>query len=198
MARTIAIATALLLFTATTAQAADDLKDRVAKAVAAGQKYLKAARAAGNDGELFGRDGINADAGLAMLGGNGSGSSWLTGLALIESGLNEKDPMVATIARAARQSPFNTRSTYEISLMIMFLDRLRAREDEGRTLPAEQRRVLGRWLLALLQRLHSGLIGTDDVRSAELMERMLFLQRDLERNISPQLVIEGLSLNNRA
>lgn len=74
----------------------------------------------------------------------------------------------------------------------------RAREDEGRTLPAEQRRVLGRWLLALLQRLRSGLVGTDDVRSAELMERVLFLQRDLERNISPQLVIEGLGLNGRA
>ncbi len=74
----------------------------------------------------------------------------------------------------------------------------RAREEEGRTLPAEQRRVLGGWLVALLQRLRSGLAGADGMRSAELMERVLFLQRDLERNISPQLVIEGLGLTGRA
>lgn len=74
----------------------------------------------------------------------------------------------------------------------------RVREDEGRTLAAEQRRTLGRWLLALQQRLRGDLPGADGVRAAELLERVLLLQRDLERNINPQLVIEGLGLHQRA
>ncbi len=129
MARYLAIATALLLCTVSSASAADDLKDRVAKAVAGGQKYLKAARAAGDDG-LFGRDGINAGAGLSIIGGNGSGTPVLTGLALIESGLDTKDPTVAGIVSAVRRSYMNTNSTYELSLMIMFLDRLAAKQDD--------------------------------------------------------------------
>jgi hypothetical protein len=74
----------------------------------------------------------------------------------------------------------------------------RAREDEGRTLAAEQRRALGQWLLAVLQRLRAELVGADGARAAELMERVMLLQRDLDRNISPQLLIEGLGLGNRA
>lgn len=89
---------------------------------------------------------------------------------------------------------------YSAKLVGALIGRLpqRAREDEGRTLAAEQRRALGRWLLALLQRLRGSLTGADGAHSAELMERVLFLQRDLERNISPHLVIEGLGLNGRA
>jgi len=125
MARYIVLVSAILLLIASFTHAADELKTAVADAVAKGQKYLKAARAAGNG---FGSDG---EAALTLVGGNGWGTVCLTGLALVESGLDAKDPTVAALARAVRQSPFNTRSTYEISLIIMFLDRLGSRDDDG-------------------------------------------------------------------
>jgi DNA polymerase III subunit delta' len=88
---------------------------------------------------------------------------------------------------------------YSARLVGALIDRLprRANEEAGRTVAAEQRRTVGRWLLALLQRLRGELVGADGARTAELMERVIFLQRDLERNINPQLVIEGLGLNSR-
>jgi DNA polymerase III subunit delta' len=71
-------------------------------------------------------------------------------------------------------------------------------EDAGeRTLASEQRRVLCIWLEALVQRERSGLVGPDPDHVCERIERVLRLQHDLERHLSPQLVIEGLALQSR-
>jgi DNA polymerase III delta' subunit len=73
----------------------------------------------------------------------------------------------------------------------------RAREDEGRTLAAEQRRQLGQWLQALLHELRGELRGPQAAKAADAIERVLQLQQDVHRNISPQLVIAGLALGAR-
>ena len=71
-------------------------------------------------------------------------------------------------------------------------------EDAGdRTLASEQRRVLGMWLEALVQRERLGLVGADAEVVCERIERVLRLQHDLDRHLSPQLVIEGLALQSR-
>ncbi len=73
----------------------------------------------------------------------------------------------------------------------------RAREEEGRTLAAEQRQRLGQWLQALMHGLRAELRGPDAERAAAHIERVVQLQRDVQRNVSPQLVIEGLALGSR-
>ena len=74
----------------------------------------------------------------------------------------------------------------------------RLAEDAGeRTLASEQRRVLGIWLEALVQRERLGLAGPNPDQVCERIERVLRLQHDLDRHISPQLVIEGLALQSR-
>src|SRR5262249_52760753 len=60
----------------------------------------------------------------------GAGAAWLAGLALIESGLPTNDPVVAALARSARETAIPTIGTYELSLLIMFLDRVGASSDE--------------------------------------------------------------------
>lgn len=71
-------------------------------------------------------------------------------------------------------------------------------EDAGeRTLAAEQRRILGLWLEALVQRERLGLVGPDAEAVAERIERVLRLQQDLERHLNPHLVVEGLALPTR-
>lgn len=66
-----------------------------------------------------------------------------------------------------------------------------------RTLASEQRRVLGNWLEALVQRERFGLAGPDAELVCERIERVLRLKHDLDRHLSPQLVIEGLALQSR-
>lgn len=66
-------------------------------------------------------------------------------------------------------------------------------EESGRTLVGEQRRVCGQWLKALLQSLRSHLLGPSALAHADLIERVLLLERDLHHNINPRLVIEALS-----
>jgi hypothetical protein len=51
-------------------------------------------------------------------------------LALIESGLTPKDPVVAALARRAREAAISAPNTYQISLLIMFLDRVGEKDDE--------------------------------------------------------------------
>jgi DNA polymerase-3 subunit delta' len=71
-------------------------------------------------------------------------------------------------------------------------------EDAGdRTLAAEQRRVLGVWLEALVQRERRQLAGDAGAATCDRIERVLRLQQDLERHFSPQLVVEGLALGAR-
>jgi DNA polymerase-3 subunit delta' len=66
-----------------------------------------------------------------------------------------------------------------------------------RTLAAEQRRVLSAWLDALVQHERAALSGADGEVIAERIERVLRLQQDLERHLSPHLVVEGLALPAR-
>lgn len=71
-------------------------------------------------------------------------------------------------------------------------------EEAGdRTLAAEQRRILSLWLEALVQRERRQLAGADPEATCERIERVLRLQRDLERHLSPQLIVEGLALGAR-
>jgi hypothetical protein len=109
------------------------LKQKIAKAIENGQAYLKAARKAnggGGGGPLVGPGGLNPGAIMPIMGGNGGGTASLTGLALVETGLDAKDPVVSALAQSARQSALSTHSTYEISLLIMFLDRVGEKVDE--------------------------------------------------------------------
>jgi hypothetical protein len=101
---------------------AGDNDKEILEAIKNGQKYLLT-----NPG---GNPGIPGAA-IAGIGGNGRGTSCLTGLALIESGLDGTHNKVAALARDARQSAMGTNATYEISLTIMFLDRLGSKDDEG-------------------------------------------------------------------
>ena len=73
----------------------------------------------------------------------------------------------------------------------------------GRTLAGEQRRVLGLWLEALVQRERLALTSPagPDATAADAVcdriERVLRLQRDLDRHVNPHLVVEGLALSTR-
>lgn len=71
-------------------------------------------------------------------------------------------------------------------------------EEAGeRTLAAEQRRVLSTWLDALVQRERAALSGSAGELIAERIDRVLRLQQDLDRHLSPHLVVEGLALPAR-
>ena len=71
------------------------------------------------------------------------------------------------------------------------------REEGGMSLAAEQRRVLGEWLQALLHELRPGLRTAEGQVTAEMIERVMQLQHDVRLNISPHLVIEGLALGTK-
>jgi DNA polymerase-3 subunit delta' len=73
----------------------------------------------------------------------------------------------------------------------------RLRSEEGRTLASEQRRVLATWLEALIQHLRPALAGAQGEVACDHIERVVRLQQDLERHLSPQLVVEGLALPTR-
>jgi DNA polymerase III subunit delta' len=74
----------------------------------------------------------------------------------------------------------------------------RVSEDAGdRTLAAEQRRTLGLWLEALVQRERAFLAGPTAEQVSERIERVLRLQQDLERHLNPHLIVEGLALPTR-
>ncbi len=103
---------------------AGDNDAAILQAIKYGQEYLKQSQQKGGGG------GIPA-ASIVGIGGNGRGTGCLTGLALIESGLDASDKTVAALARDARNSALATTATYEISLTIMFLDRLGLKDDEG-------------------------------------------------------------------
>jgi hypothetical protein len=134
MLRHTAIAAIFLGFAATACADPDEkLKEQIAKAIKGGQDYIKASRKAngGGAGAIIGPGGINPGAAMGFMGGVNTGTSTLSGLALVESGLDDKDPVVAAIARLSRESALSTTSTYEISLLIMLLDRLASPQDEG-------------------------------------------------------------------
>jgi hypothetical protein len=64
-------------------------------------------------------------------GSHGVGTATLAGLALLESGVPADDPVVRQITYFARQEALHTVGTYEVSLLLMFLDRLDSKSDEA-------------------------------------------------------------------
>lgn len=118
---------------------ADDPRDNAAikRAITGGQTFLRAMYQHGPPGPgRLGPGGGGVIPPPAMLldpvagGPMGAGSAWLTGLALVESGAPANDPIVAGLARLARENVLNTTGTYQVSLLIMFLDRIGAPGDE--------------------------------------------------------------------
>jgi hypothetical protein len=122
---------AALLVTAVAAPAVaapgdDDIKNAIRR----GQYYLASLYKHGvrGGGGGFG-DSLNGAALLSLTGGNGCGSAALSGLALLESGLPATDPALVNLERALRSAAFSTKATYEVSLLILFFDRLGRKED---------------------------------------------------------------------
>lgn len=120
MAPRIAIASTILIAAIAQPSFADE-KDQVQAAIKAGQKFLIASQRGGGPGN---------QAVPALATGHVVGSACLTGLALIESGLPADDPVIVNIARGVRQVLMSINSTYEISLMVMFLDRVGQKADQ--------------------------------------------------------------------
>lgn len=119
-------------------RAAPDPKDAdvIKRSIRGGQDYLRAVYGPGARGPggapFAGFGGLPGDGGAMVanvLGGSGIGPGALAGMALLESGVPANDPAVVNITRSARAVVFSTKSTYELSLLIMFLDRLGQKED---------------------------------------------------------------------
>jgi hypothetical protein len=120
-----AITSIVVLSLFPTLTAAEPKKDQPAKnpvqlAIKAGQRYLQNLYKPGGPAE-HSRELLDN---LHVV-----GRAALAGLALIESGLDETDPSVHNIANGIRRSALSTTSTYEVSLIIMFLDRLGSSSD---------------------------------------------------------------------
>ncbi len=99
-------------------------KDRTA-AVEKGRLYLqKLYDPRGGGPKRNELDGLMEFAGF-----HGNGQAALSGLAMLESGAPANDPSVATIANGLRRNAMAATNTYEVSLVIMFLDRLGSKDD---------------------------------------------------------------------
>jgi hypothetical protein len=133
----LAAALALALAGSAAADPKDKGDEAVSRAVKGGQAYLKAVYANGQLAPPM----IAAPGGAPIVvppqmlglipGGDPRvGGAWLAGLALIESGLTPKDAVVAALARRAREAAISAPNTYQISLLIMFLDRIGEKDDE--------------------------------------------------------------------
>jgi hypothetical protein len=121
---------AVLLVAAVAAPAAagpDD--DKIKKAIRGGQSYLQAIYKHGGRAPGGGLGDFSGGQLLALTGGNGCGPAALSGLALLETGVPATDPSLVNIERGLRASAFSTKATYELSLLIMFFDRLGRKED---------------------------------------------------------------------
>jgi len=106
---------AAALFVATAATAATCAaapQDRIDAAIAKGTAALK---------QRF-KDGAGPIAENA--GGHGIGPAALAGIALLESNVPAADPAIKAIAASVRQQAYRESQTYQISLCLLFLDRL--------------------------------------------------------------------------
>ncbi len=108
--------------------AADDIQQAIADAV----EYLKKSQ--------------HADGTWAFSGPHGEGShivgiASLAGLALLESDVPADDPVIRNAARVVRYGVIDCYETYDLSLAIMFLDRLRGSGDDE-LISAAARRLL--------------------------------------------------------
>jgi hypothetical protein len=114
------------------ALAADPSDKEIQQAIKAGRDYLHACYKPGGPGVGgFGTGGVpGAQVLPAILGAaTQSGSAALAGLALLEAGAKANDAAVANITRQCRDAAFSASGTYEVSLLIMFLDRLGDKND---------------------------------------------------------------------
>ncbi|HJZ89278.1 MAG TPA: HEAT repeat domain-containing protein [Gemmataceae bacterium] len=133
----IAVASAVLLAMAGVAAAdppkgAKEIKDPIQLAIKGGQTYLRNAFRAGVGGAGVGRDGTPEGPVFAPFAGGGhqTGIASLAGLALLESGVPASDSLIMEIARGVRDAALRVPDTYDLSLMIMFFDRLGLKSDE--------------------------------------------------------------------
>jgi hypothetical protein len=122
---------------AVAAQAAGD--EEIRQAVERGVAYLKNHRDA--DGSWSYRE-MGRDSGGEGLGHN-VGVSSLVGLALLECGVAADDPVVQVAAKAVREGIAGVEDTYDVSLAIMFLDRLGAAGDNALIEAASLRLLAG-------------------------------------------------------
>jgi hypothetical protein len=88
--------------------------EKVNAAVKKGAEYLKGHYAAGVGG-----------------GQHGAGAVALSGMALLAAGVKENDATVTAIANVLRPQVFTDAKTYNVSLMILFFDKLAKPEDVG-------------------------------------------------------------------
>jgi len=105
----------------------DAEKDRVPAAVEKGRAYLQKKY----DPRGRGPDRNEMDGLMQVAGFHGNGQAALSGMAMLESGIPAADLAVAAIANGLRQNALAATNTYEVSLVIMFLDRLGAKDDAG-------------------------------------------------------------------
>jgi hypothetical protein len=125
-------ASALLVVFAGGTMAADPVEsEKIRASIKAGQNYLRAVYRPGGPGAGgLGPGGLIPQGPImAVVGGNVVGSYALAGLALLESGVPSRDESVIHITRTCREMALSSTSTYEISLLIMYLDRLGVRSD---------------------------------------------------------------------
>ncbi len=97
----------VVLVAALTGSAADQAK--INDAISKGAEYLRKAHAPAQ--------GYNG-------GSHGSGAAALTGMALLEAGTKTNDPTIQNITQLVRAYALGETKTYNIALMIVFLDRL--------------------------------------------------------------------------
>jgi hypothetical protein len=97
--------------------------EKVNAAVKKGADYLK----------NFYAGGVAAGGGPRAQGGgsHGAGAIALSGMALLAAGVPENDASVTAIANTLRQQAFGDTKTYNVSLMILFFDKLGKPEDVG-------------------------------------------------------------------
>ncbi|HEX4607586.1 MAG TPA: HEAT repeat domain-containing protein [Urbifossiella sp.] len=112
MTATIRAAAAALLAAGPVAAAAAATPAEIGTAVKTGAEFLK----------HHYRNGVPG--GGKQDGGHGIGPAALAGLALLEAGAPADDPAVRAITRAVRDAAVTETHTYQISLCLLFLDRL--------------------------------------------------------------------------
>jgi hypothetical protein len=114
MARIILVALLLIAFQFTLPASAADL-NKVNEAIAKGGGYLK---------QMYGQNLA------APPGQHGLGSTALSGLAMLEAKVKPDDPALANVTRFVRSAAPGETRTYNISLAILYLDRLGDTRDE--------------------------------------------------------------------
>jgi hypothetical protein len=114
---TAAVAIALLTLLSSTAQAQE--KKRIERAIEAGVQALKRQQVA--DGSWLYQQGTQ----------HSTGATALAALTLLECDVPPDDPIIQRAASVIRSRAGGESNTYDIALVIMFLDRLGKAEDEG-------------------------------------------------------------------